>query len=167
MAGAGQDAILAIQVSASKAQLRTAILSRLQEELAVISAGAESSRAEATDAESRQEGRYDMRAQMAAYLAAGQAKAAAELRESIAAYQALSADSFPGGAAAAVGALVAVENNGKSAWFFLGPARGGLEVALGNETVTVITPSSPLGRQLLGRKAGDTIAPGRKLMAVE
>lgn len=167
MAGAGKDALLAIQVSASKARLRTAILSRLQEELAVISAGAESSRAEATDAENRQEGRYDMRAQMAAYLAAGQAKAAAELGEAIAAYQALAADPFPAGAAAGVGALVTVESNGKSATFFLGPLRGGLEVVLGDETVTVVTPSSPLGRQLLGRKAGDTIAPGRKLMAVE
>jgi transcription elongation GreA/GreB family factor len=154
-------------VSETKAALRAAILARLEEELAVILAGAESSRQEATDSENRQEGQYDMRAQMAAYLATGQTKIAAELNAALAAYRSLPVDALPAGAAAAVGALVTVDTQGKSARYFLGPLRGGLEVAVGSERVTVITPSSPLGRQLLGKRSGEPLSPGRTLARVE
>jgi transcription elongation GreA/GreB family factor len=149
-----------------KPALRAAILARLEEELATITAGAASSRQEATDAENRQEGKYDMRAQLAAYLAAGQAKVALELQEALAAYRSLSIEELPPGSAVTVGALVSIETNRQAAWFFLGPARGGLEVPLGEESVTVITPISPLGRLLLGKKTGDTVPPGRKLLRV-
>jgi transcription elongation GreA/GreB family factor len=47
--------------------------------------------------------------------------------------------------------------------YFLGPARGGLDVDCEGKTVTVITPASPLGRQMVGKKLGDTVTlPGSK-----
>ena len=64
-----------------KAALRQAMVERLEAELAVLVAAANTSKDEATDQESRQEGKYDMRGQSAAYLAAGQAKLATELAE--------------------------------------------------------------------------------------
>ncbi|HEY3757590.1 MAG TPA: transcription elongation factor [Opitutaceae bacterium] len=149
-----------------KTALLAAIVAQLEEELAQFTAGAETSRQEATDAENRQEGKYDMRAQLAAYLAAGQAKLAAELHEALTAYRHLSVADLPPGSAVTVGALVSIETNRKPSWFFLGPARGGLEIPIGDDTVTIITPTSPLGRQILGRKAGEPLPPSRRLLSV-
>ena len=72
-----------------KSALRLAIIARLESELALQTAAAHASKSEATDADSRAEGKYDMRAQSAAYLAAGQARFAAEISEAIAAYHAM------------------------------------------------------------------------------
>lgn len=152
---------------ADKAALRRAILTHLEAELAVLAAAAQSSRDEATNEENRQEGKYDMRAQSAAYLAAGQSKLATELAEAIAAYRSLSVTPLPPGSAVTVGALLVVESAGRRNRFLLGPARGGLEVPFESDTVTVVTPASPLGRQLLGRTAGEVVAPGRRLVALE
>ena len=41
--------------------------------------------------------------------------------------------------------------------YFLGPKAGGTEVAIDGTSVTVITPQSPLGRQLVGRKLGEVV----------
>jgi hypothetical protein len=141
----------------NKAALRDAIVARLDEELALQTAAANESREEATDAESRQEGKYDMRGQSAAYLAAGQAKLAAEIAEAIGAFRALpSAAAAPDGAAG-LGSLVTLEQGGERNAYFIGPARGGLEVELEGAAVTVVTPGSALGARLIGRRSGDRI----------
>ncbi len=148
-----------------KTKLRDAILALLESELSVLTAAANESRDEATNQENRQEGKYDMRAQSAAYLAAGQAKLATELGEAIAAYHGLATAPLPAGAPATTGALVALESGAEPFWYLLGPARGGMEIAWDQRSVTVITPSSPLGRQLLGKRAGD-FSPRGKIMTV-
>ncbi len=49
-----------------------------------------------------------------------------------------------------------------SSWYFLGPRAGGLEVTVDGLTVLVVTPTSPLGRELLGKSAGAIVRlPGR------
>lgn len=145
-----------------KAALRDAIVARLEAELAVQASAAHSAKAEATDADSRAEGKFDMRGQSAAYLAEGQARLAAEIAEAAAAYRALPPRAFGPGEAAALGALVTVETAGRRTVYFLGPSRGGMEVEIGGTAVTVITPGSPLGRNLTGRRAGETASfPGR------
>ena len=138
------------------------IVARLEAELALQTEAAHASRTEATDVDSRAEGKFDMRGQSAAYLAEGQARLAVEIGEAIAAYRTLPLRAFGPGEAAAVGALVTLEGRGTSALYFLGPARGGLDLEVGGAAVTVITAASSLGRALLGRKAGDIIElPGR------
>ena len=150
-----------------KSVLRDAILAQLESELSTLTAAAQSSRDEATDSENKQEGKFDMRAQSAAYLAAGQAQLAAELRAAIAAFRTLPTAPFPKDATVALGALVTLDMDGQSACFLLGPARGGLGVACGQGTITVVTAASPFGRQMLGRKAGDPAGPGRRIRSVE
>jgi transcription elongation GreA/GreB family factor len=135
----------------------------LEADLQGLVAAANAARAEATDAESKQEGRYDMRGQLAAYLAAGQAKLAAELAEAIAAYRVLRPIKLPPEAAAAIGALVTLESQNRRTHYFIGPARGGTDIDLAGETVTLVTAASPLGRQLLGCRAGNLVTlPGPK-----
>ena len=46
---------------------------------------------------------------------------------------------------------------------YLGPRAGGTEFSVGDRRILVVTPASPLGRQLLGRRRGDTVTlPGAK-----
>ena len=66
------------------------------------------------------------------------------------------------------GALVELEISGEVEWFFLAPAGGGTEVQHEGATITVITPESPLGSQLLGSRAGGQVKvpPGRILSVI-
>ena len=126
-----------------KTALQQAILAELQAELTLLTEAANTARDEATNEESRAEDKYDMRSQSAAY-------------------QALPVRRFNPGEPVATGALVTLEARNRHSWYFLGPQHGGLEVRLNGTSVMVVTAASPLGRQLLGRNLGETVAlPGR------
>lgn len=145
-----------------KAPIRDAIVTQLRRELELQARAAHDAREEATSVESKSEGQYDMRSQEAAYLAEGQARFAAEIAESVSVYQTLDIPAFDPGSVAAVGALVTLEAKGRRNVYFLGPRNGGLEARVGDLHFIVVTPSSPLGRQLVGRRIGDAVElPGR------
>jgi transcription elongation GreA/GreB family factor len=140
-----------------KARLRQAIIERLNTELDNITRAALMARDEATHEESKPENQYDMHAQEAAYLAEGQAKLAAELHASIALIQGMELPAFTPTHPIALGAVVTLESAGRKLNYFLGPRNGGLEIACDDMEIIVITPQSPIGRQLIGRKVGDAI----------
>lgn len=146
----------------NKSALRDAILAQLRAELALQVRAAQLARDEAISEESRAESKYDTHSQEAAYLAEGQAKLAGEIDESLALYSALALPAFAPDAVIALGAVVELTARGRSAWYFLGPRAGGLELRIDEKEILVLTPQSPLGRQLLGKRAGDTVQmPGR------
>lgn len=146
----------------NKSALREAILQQLRAELALQVGAAQLARDEAISEESRPESKYDTHSQEAAYLAEGQAKLAGEIEESIAHYATLTLPVFGPTDVIALGAVVELSNRGRSTWYFLGPRAGGLELASDGRSLLVLTPQSPLGRQLLGKRAGDTVQmPGR------
>ena len=140
-----------------KFALTRSINSQLEAELALQTEAALGSRDEATNEESRAEDKYDMRSQSAAYLAAGQAKLAADIATALAAWKALALRVFGPGDEIAAGALVVLEAKGGKAAYLVGPHSGGLEARDGAFVATVVTGASPLGRQLLGRRAGDAV----------
>src|SRR5687767_13028441 len=98
-----------------KPLLRQAIVSRLTDELDTLTRAALMARDEATNEESKAEGKYDTRGQEAAYLAEGQARLALELQETIAAYQMLTLPEFSARDAIDLGAIVTLEASGRSA----------------------------------------------------
>ncbi|CAM3117919.1 GreA/GreB family elongation factor [Rariglobus hedericola] len=145
-----------------KSAVRDAIVAQLQRELDLQARAAHESREEATSTENKQEGKFDMRGQEAAYLAEGQARLAAEIAESIVLYRTLELPDFSSGRPAALGAVITLETKGRQTTYFLGPRNGGMEINEAGESCLVVTPSSPLGRQLLGRVTGDSVQlPGR------
>ena len=77
--------------------------------------------------------------------------------DAIAAWKALAPRAFGPGDAIAAGALVTLESRGRTAGYLMGPQSGGLEASDGTSSVTVVTASSPLGRQLFGRRVGDDV----------
>jgi transcription elongation GreA/GreB family factor len=140
-----------------KRALARSVIAQLEAELARQTEAAHGSRAEATDAENKSENKYDMRSQSAAYLAAGQARLATELAAALDAWRVFPLGAFADGQAIAVGALVTLEGDGRGAAYLVGPLSGGLEARDGEGSATVVTPLSPLGRQLVGRRAGETV----------
>ena len=145
-----------------KSAVRDAIVAQLQRELALQARAANDARDEATSEESKSEGKYDMRGQEAAYLAEGQARQAAEIAEALTLYHGLDLAACPVGSPAGVGAFITLENRGRQTHYFLGPRNGGLEAEVEGLTFTVVTPTSPLGRQLIGQCVGATVQlPGR------
>jgi transcription elongation GreA/GreB family factor len=139
----------------NKRALIRKIISRLTEELQVYFRAANASRAEATHEQNKAEDKYDTRGLEASYLARGQSKQAAELEAAIAEYEKLGVRKFAAGDAIAVGALVELEHGGEKSFYFLGPRAGGTEVMHDKKEILVITPQSPLGEQLMGKKSGD------------
>jgi transcription elongation GreA/GreB family factor len=140
-----------------KSALTRSIILQLEAELALQMEAAHGSREEATDEESKAEDRFDMRSQSAAYLAAGQARLASEIAGAIAAWNALTPRSFGPADRIGAGALVTLEAGGRETVYLMGPHSGGLEARDGESVAIVVTGSSPLGRQLLGRGVGDVV----------
>ncbi len=141
----------------TKSDVRERILIHLREEFALQTRAAHLARDEAISEESRPENQYDMHSQEAAYLAEGQARLAAAVAESITLYEGLPVAPLATDAAVSLGALVCVEGGEKRAWYFLGPRAGGVEVQVDGVDVLVLTPASPLGRELLGKHVGDAV----------
>ena len=74
------------------------------------------------------------------------------------------APDFGPGDPIALGALVLVQGARESAWHWMVPCAGGTELTWEQEKVLVLTPQSPLGQQLMGRKVSDrfTLVLGRE-----
>jgi len=141
-----------------KSAIRTAILRQLESDLAMQTQAALTSRDEATHEESKADNKYDTHAQEAAYLAEGQARIVAELRESISQFAILPMTPHHPSDHISLGAIVTLQDpNGGLSSLLLGPRAGGLEVEHEGVRIMVVTPASPLGRQLLGRKVGETV----------
>lgn len=144
-------------LSMNKAKLLEQIIARLQSEMDMLTQAALATHAEATDEENKAEDKYDTRGLEASYLAIGQSKAAEEAALAHAQFSALSSRPWPTSAPIGLGALLTLEGPGGSAHYFMGPRAGGTEIDHAGQTVMVITPHSPLGRQLMGRQQGDTL----------
>ena len=138
-----------------KNQLLKQIVASLSESLDVLSKAAKASHAEATHESSRAENKYDTRGLEAAYLAGGQARQAREILDAIKLYETMTARDFAPGEPIDIGVLVELEMDGARSLYFIGPKSGGLEIKHQRKEIMVITPQSPLGQNLMGRKAGD------------
>ena len=131
------------------------ITEKLAGELEVYFRAAQYARDEATHEQNKAENKYDTRGLEASYLARGQSKQAAELEAAIGEFEKLNGVKFAPGAPIGVGSLIELEHAGERSFYFLGPRAGGTEVIHDRKEILVITLQSPLGEQLLGKKAGD------------
>jgi transcription elongation GreA/GreB family factor len=111
----------------------------------------------ATHEEAKPENDKDTRALEQSYLARGQSMRIEELRAELAELRATTTKSFADDAPIARGALVEVEEEERgrttTRTLWIAPAGGGTALAEGR--VHVVTPKSPLGRELLGKCAGE------------
>ena len=99
-------------------------------------------------------------ANRAVNLAKGQALRSVRAREELDALDGFSPRPLPKGAAISLGAVVEVEDEeGEGRTFFLAPAGAGLELTGpdGDGFLSVVTPASPIGRAVMGKRTGDSV----------
>jgi len=141
----------------TKQPLIRKIVTALNAELETYTRSARAAHAEATDEQSKAENKYDTRGLEAAYLARGQSRQAAEVIQSIQNYESLRARIFGKEDPIDVGAIVEVDSGSERAFYFIGPSAGGTEIDHEGNSILVLTPQSPLGQQLMGKKCGDRV----------
>ena len=141
----------------NKQKLLEQILSELTEKYESLCLAARATYDGATHEDSKAEGKYDTRSLEASYLAGAQAKRVSEVEESISRYESMKIREFSFDDPVALGALVKLESDSKSSFYFIGPDAGGMNLQLEGEMVTVITPKSPLGQSLIGKKIDDEV----------
>lgn len=140
-----------------KKRLLEQILNRLREELATFEQAARSAHAEATHEQNRADNKYDTRGLEASYLARGQSRQVAEIEAAILEFQKLPQAEVAEGSPIEVGCYVELKSGRETRCYFIGPKAGGTEVIHAKKEVLVITPQSPIGGQLMGRREGETI----------
>jgi len=143
--------------ASDKRALMEKLLADIAQSIAVLTRAAHEAREAATHEDAKPENDKDTRAVEAAYLAGAQANRARDLERAAAALAGLALKAFRPGEAIASSALVELDQEGSSHWYFLAPQGGGLRASVGGVEVQVITPQSALGRELLGKAEGDDL----------
>jgi transcription elongation GreA/GreB family factor len=141
-----------------KARLHQTIITALEVVLDTSKKAAIQAHETATNGETVAENKYDTFGLEASYLAAGQSKRVSECEENIRLFKLLEVQDFKPESLIRPVALVVLEdaqNNVK--YIFLSPVSGGLKVSFNQLEVTLVTPSAPLGKALMGQGVGDDI----------
>ncbi|NIF16789.1 GreA/GreB family elongation factor [Pantoea sp. Cy-639] len=142
-----------------KANLLQRIIATLEHDMEVLRRAAQTAYEAATAEENIAENKYDTLGLEASYLATGQARRSAEIRQALLTYQQLVLRDYDPARGVQVGCLVTLEDEaGQQRQLFLGPEGAGLKIGEGDRLVTVITPRAPLGQQLIGKKLDDEVA---------
>lgn len=133
-----------------------ALRERVATQLAAVTKSQQESQAGATHAETRAEDPKDMRSTEASYLARGLAERVAKLQFATAQLGRFEIRSFAPDAPISAGALMAIEDEtGEAHLHFFVPVAGGEKLVCAGQTIHSLSPESPLGREVLGREAGD------------
>lgn len=134
------------------------VLDQIAKDLHGLVSSARATHEEATHEQNKPENKYDTRALEASYLARGQSRQVLELEKAKQEFESLNAADWPAKTPIDVGALLTLQNGKVEDVYLLGPRAGGIEIVCEGIAVTVITPQSPIGQQLLGKVQGDSIA---------
>ena len=135
------------------------ISDRLREESVEADRAAREAREMVTNRETAGGAPHDTLSMEASFLAEAQAKRASAAEAALVAYQSLSLEHFDANTPILLTALVTLETQGKRERkvLFFGPEAGGLRIDADGKEITVVTPASPLGRELLTKIKGDVI----------
>jgi transcription elongation GreA/GreB family factor len=150
-----------------KAFLLSRIVTALETDMEVLRRAAQTAYEAATAEENIAENKYDTLGLEASYLATGQARRTAEIRQALLTYQQLLLRNYDPARGVQVSNLITLEDeHGGQRLLFLGPEAAGLKIGEGDELVTVITPRSPLGQQLAGKKTDEEVSLGSQLFYI-
>lgn len=152
MSGTGWSAL-----KVNKHDVVRQIIGHLEEERSLLFRAAVAARSEATDEQSKAENKYDTRGLEASYLARGQARKVKEVEAAIQEFEALHLRDLGPDEPIQLGAIIELKSRKNRSVYFLGPRAGGLEIQDGNREILVITPQSPLGQQLNGKRQGTRV----------
>lgn len=141
-------------MSETKADIIQSIIATLQEDLDVLRRAALETHESSTDAQSKQEGKYDTRGLEASYLAEAQAAKVSTLEEQIGVIERLDLDDD---SAVVPGSMCIVSTEEDEFGYIMLPTGGGMERDYQGMSFTVVTPDSPIGGVILGEEAGTEV----------
>lgn len=142
----------------NKKQIISDILAHLAQELIAVTTAANNAHLAATDDQSVAETQYDTLAIEASYLAEGQSRRVTAIQQAKQAIEQLVIHDFQEDHAISLGALVQLaQENGVKQWYFIAPAAGGFRGVLQQQSYTVVTPSSPMAKALMGKFIDDEV----------
>jgi transcription elongation GreA/GreB family factor len=146
-----------------KTDLLNLIIDQLAYDSGIQLNAAKTAHEASTDAENIPDNKYETLALEASYLAQGQANRAQEIKRALTAYKQLELQFFDNESSIALTALVTLASDeAATRWVFIGPREGGMKITdqLTETDIVVITPASPLGRDLIGKSVGDQVRIG-------
>lgn len=132
------------------------VINQLEAELKNARVAAGAAHEAATAEENRPENQFDTRALEASFLARGQANRVADVEHAIKVLRDFPLKPFTDDDPVQTGALVTVECDGSEQQLIVLPSGAGLSIPNGKQRIAVVTTSSPLGTELLGKSVGDS-----------
>ena len=143
----------------NKSQLLQQVIARLEEDLLQAQQAAQSAYETATHEENIAENKYDTLGLEASYLATGQARRAAAIRQTLANWKQLVLRAFDPQLGIQLGALIELsDDEDRRQCLFLGPDGASMKLQQDGQAVQVIGPQAPLGQLLLGKAVGDEVS---------
>ena len=140
-----------------KKKLILQLIELTKQNLLAAHAAAQNTYEIATNPESKAENKYDTRGLEASYLAGAQAERVADIKATLASYENVNIKYFNSESKIALTALVEISNSDKTTLVLLMPKGGGQTIQFDNQHIQVITPESPLGKNLIGKEVGDSV----------
>ena len=137
----------------NKSALKEELIRVVAADLATLERAHRATMEGATHEQAKPENDKDTRALEQSYLARGQAKRTEDLRDGLVAIRSMEIEVFTADKPVGVGALVTAQEGKRTIRFFLALHGGGSRLAQGS--VQVVTPRSPLGEALIGKRVGD------------
>jgi len=141
----------------NKQDIHKQFIRQLETELETITSATKSSIATATSEAHQAEGKYDTFSLETSYLARGQAQRVADLRQALERLQQMPVKPLEKNAPVQLSALVRLTaEDGEKRVLFFGSAGGGERIQMNGEDIVIVTAQSPIGRAVLGKKAGES-----------
>jgi transcription elongation GreA/GreB family factor len=140
-----------------KSAIIHAVLEHLRGDFERRQSAAKRTRQQGNDAESKSEGKYDTRSTEENYLADGLARQALEAAKAAEVIEKTPIRNFEKSDGIDVGAVVELRFDKETEFFLIATTGGGTEVVWDQKTIVVLTPESPLGSRLMGRRAGERV----------
>ena len=145
----------------NKTHLLQLIVEQLTIDLAVQLNAAITAHEASRHEENIPDNKYETLALEASYVAQGQANRAQEIKRALETYKQLTLEQFDDNSTIALTAVVTLAgDDAATRTVFIGPLEGGMKVVDELTEIVVITPASPLGRDLIGRNVGDRVRIG-------
>jgi transcription elongation GreA/GreB family factor len=147
----------------NKPDLLRLIIEQLTDDLAVQFNAALAAHEASTHEENIPDNKYETLALEASYVAQGQANRAQEIRRALETYKQLTPQNYDDNSTIGLTSLVSLSGDDDTTrTVFVGPLEGGMKVVdpLTGAEIVVITPASPLGRDLIGRTTRDLVRIG-------
>ena len=143
----------------NKTELLQQVIARLENDLLQAQQAAQTAYETATHEENIAENKYDTLGLEASYLATGQARRAAAIRQTLANWKQLVLRAFDPQRGIQLGALITLSDaQDRQQCLFLGPDGAAMKLQQDGQAVQVIGPQAPLGQVLLGKTIGDEVS---------